>query len=67
MLVFAERCSATVTFVVNPHQDLYAGVLTDEHIADVVASAQGVLGICADYLWQTMVHLEELAAPGHRP
>jgi cation transport protein ChaC len=49
-----------ISFVVNPHQDRYAGVLTDEHIADVISSAQGALGTCADYLWQTMAHLEEL-------
>jgi glutathione-specific gamma-glutamylcyclotransferase len=49
-----------LTFVVNPDQSLYAGALTDEKIAGVMASAQGALGSCADYLWQTMAHLEGL-------
>ena len=48
-----------ITFVVNPHQSRYAGAL-DEKIAEVISSARGSLGTCADYLWQTMAHLEEL-------
>jgi cation transport protein ChaC len=49
-----------ITFVVNPHQSRYTGALTDEKIAEVISSARGSLGTCADYLWQTMAHLEEL-------
>jgi len=49
-----------ITFVVNRYQRWYAGALTDEQTASVIASARGTLGTCAEYLWQTTGHLREL-------
>ncbi len=38
----------------------YAGRLTLPQVADVVATAAGHWGSCAEYLRQTVVHLDEI-------
>jgi cation transport protein ChaC len=58
-----------VTFVINRKHDRYAGALSDEAVVTAVATARGPLGPCADYLYQTASHLEELGIidrPLHR-
>jgi glutathione-specific gamma-glutamylcyclotransferase len=49
-----------VTFVMNRRHDRYAGLLPEDRVADVIANAAGYLGRCADYLINTVAHLEEL-------
>lgn len=49
-----------IGFVIKPSSPHYAGKLTLEQAADIVAVAAGHWGSCADYLRQTVVHLEEL-------
>ena len=49
-----------LTFVVNRHSGRYAGRLSDEEIADKIATACGHIGPCASYLLDTLAHLEEL-------
>ena len=49
-----------VTFVMNRRHDRYAGLLPEDQVADVIAHAAGYLGRCADYLINTVAHLEEL-------
>ena len=62
-LLPAETEAGTVTalaFVVNRHSGRYAGRLSDEEIADKIATACGHIGPCASYLLDTLAHLEEL-------
>jgi glutathione-specific gamma-glutamylcyclotransferase len=49
-----------ITFVSNENHANYAGGLSDAAIADVVASASGTGGTCADYLEQTLASIEAL-------
>jgi cation transport protein ChaC len=49
-----------LTFVINPDSGRYAGRLSDEEIADKIATACGHIGPCASYLLDTVTHLEEL-------
>jgi cation transport protein ChaC len=73
----ADGLVPALTFVVNGNGARYAGALDDKTIAGVLASAKGVLGSSADYLWQTIDQLAELgicdpglagiAALMHRP
>jgi glutathione-specific gamma-glutamylcyclotransferase len=73
----ADGLVPALTFVANRNETPYAGAPDDKTIADVLASATGVLGSSADYLWQTIDHLAELgirdprlegiAALMHRP
>lgn len=47
-------------FVVNPHSDRYVGKLEFAAVAEVLASAAGHLGSCAEYLHETVARLEDL-------
>jgi cation transport protein ChaC len=47
-----------VAFVVNPKGGIYVGRLPLEQVADVLARACGHRGSCAEYLYNTVAHLE---------
>jgi glutathione-specific gamma-glutamylcyclotransferase len=49
-----------VTFLINHAHERYAGRLDDEAIVESLAHACGPLGACADYLFNTVAHLEQL-------
>jgi glutathione-specific gamma-glutamylcyclotransferase len=49
-----------ITFLINHAHERYAGGLGDEAIVEAVATACGPLGACADYLFNTVAHLEQL-------
>ena len=49
-----------VAFVVNSHSNRYAGSLTEQKIVDVISTARGQVGTSADYLRETVAHLDEL-------
>ena len=49
-----------LAFVVNRKSPHYAGRLGPEAAADIVATAAGHWGSCADYLRETVTHLEAL-------
>jgi glutathione-specific gamma-glutamylcyclotransferase len=49
-----------ITFVINPAHERYARFLPDDRIAEVIATAEGWLGPCADYLINTVDHLAAL-------
>jgi glutathione-specific gamma-glutamylcyclotransferase len=46
--------------VVNPQSPHYSGKLPSEEVADILASAAGHWGSCAEYLRETVSRLEEL-------
>ena len=48
-----------LTFVIDPGHPQYAGELTAQTQAKLIASASGVLGPCADYLEDTVSALRE--------
>src|SRR5262245_2331256 len=49
-----------IAFVINRAHERYTGRLTDEAVADALARACGHIGSCAEYLLETVTHLEEL-------
>jgi cation transport protein ChaC len=49
-----------LTFVIDPSHERYARDLPEERIVEVVATAGGALGPCAEYLLNTVAHLEQL-------
>ncbi|MSO53801.1 MAG: gamma-glutamylcyclotransferase [Rhodospirillales bacterium] len=49
-----------IVFAINRHHERYTGVLAEHHQAKTIAQAQGRLGACADYLFNTVEHLAEL-------
>jgi glutathione-specific gamma-glutamylcyclotransferase len=49
-----------VAFVVNSDSKRYAGSLMEEKIVAVLSTARGELGTSADYLRETVAHLDEL-------
>jgi glutathione-specific gamma-glutamylcyclotransferase len=49
-----------ITFVINHAHERYARFLPDERVAEVIATAEGRLGPCADYLINTVDHLAAL-------
>jgi cation transport protein ChaC len=49
-----------IAFVINPAHERYAQLLSDDEIAQVIATASGWLGPCADYLVNTVDHLRAL-------
>jgi glutathione-specific gamma-glutamylcyclotransferase len=48
-----------IAFVMNRQSRFYTGRLPPEEIADVLARACGHWGSCAEYLHNTVAHLEE--------
>ena len=49
-----------IAFVANRLSDRYVGKLAHDEVADVVATAAGSWGSCAQYLHETVARLEEL-------
>ena len=55
-----ERPLRVLGFVVDRSSAFYSGRLAPEQVADVVATAAGHWGSCAEYLHNTVSHLEAL-------
>ena len=53
----AEGPVQAVTFVINHAHERYARLLPEDRVAEVIATAEGFLGPCADYLINTVDHL----------
>ena len=49
-----------ITFAMDPNSGFYVSGLSDERIADVLASAVGHWGSMAEYLHKTVAQLERL-------
>ena len=49
-----------IAFVINPDHDRYAGVLPDDQVVEAIAHAEGRIGPCCDYLFNTVDHLDRL-------
>ncbi len=49
-----------ITLVVNREHDQYAAKIDKHEAAEHIATAQGPLGSSAEYLFETVAHLEEL-------
>jgi len=55
-----------ITFVINQHHDRYAGKLDIETIVQAIAHAEGTIGLCRDYLFSTVEHMDDLGmGDGH--
>jgi len=52
-----------IGFVINRDHDRYAGDRDDDAIAATIAQANGFLGPCCEYLFNTVEHLDELGMP----
>jgi len=55
-----EGTVRAIAFVINRGHERYTGRLSDEAVADALARACGHIGSCAEYLLETVTHLEEL-------
>jgi cation transport protein ChaC len=55
-----------IAFIINRGHERYTGRLSDEAVADALACACGHVGSCAEYLLQTVTHLEELGIRDRR-
>lgn len=49
-----------IAFTINRDHERYTGRLPDDSVADALARACGHVGSCAEYLMETVTHLEEL-------
>jgi cation transport protein ChaC len=49
-----------IAFVINRAHERYASALADAAVVETIATAEGFLGRCADYLVNTVDHLAEL-------
>jgi glutathione-specific gamma-glutamylcyclotransferase len=49
-----------LTFIANRRHSRFAGAMPEEKVAHYVASARGPLGTCAEYLHETVNHLQAL-------
>jgi cation transport protein ChaC len=49
-----------IAFLINRRHPRYAGDLPEKRIVAAIAEAQGPLGDCATYLFNTVAHLDEL-------
>lgn len=56
----SEEIVPAVAFIMNRKHENYAGKLDIESMARVIAIAEGPLGKCRDYLFNTVEHLEKL-------
>ena len=59
----AEGPVMAVGFVINRNHQRYCGDRCDDEIANTIAKAQGFLGPCCEYLFNTVEHLAELKIP----
>ena len=55
-----------IAFVINRDHNRYAGMLDDETVIQTIANAKGTLGYCSDYLYETVLQLENLGMPDRR-
>lgn len=55
-----------IAFVMNRAHERYTGRLDEADVADRLARACGHVGSCAEYLLETVTHLEELGIRDHR-
>jgi glutathione-specific gamma-glutamylcyclotransferase len=55
-----------VAFVIDRTHERYTGRLGDDAVADALAAACGHVGSCAEYLLETVSHLEELGIRDRR-
>lgn len=55
-----------IGFVVRRDHLRYAGTVDETEMADVIAKAEGFLGPCADYLVNTVDHLNAMSMPDKR-
>ena len=55
-----DRSLPCIAFVINREHTRYTGRLSDAQIARHIASAEGPIGPCCDYLFETVRHLAEL-------
>lgn len=55
-----------IAFVIDRTHERYTGRLGDEAVADALAAACGHVGSCAEYLLETVTHLEELGIRDRR-
>lgn len=55
-----------VAFVINRENNRYAGRLSDEKIVRHIATAEGPMGPCRDYLFETVNHLAQLGIRDRR-
>ncbi len=55
-----------IAFVMDRTHERYTGKLADEEIVENIARAQGPIGRCADYLFNTVDHLGELGISDNR-
>ena len=51
---------SAIAFVINRAHSRYAGRLSDDQVAHHIATAEGPMGACRDYLFETVAHLTEL-------
>ena len=54
-----------VSFVMDRHSQAYAGRLDNAEIASFICRAEGWLGTCRDYLFNTVDHLAEVGLQDH--
>lgn len=62
----AEGPVRAIAFVINRSHERYTGRLGDEAVAEALAHARGHVGSCAEYLLETVTHLEELGIRDRR-
>lgn len=55
-----------IAFVINRDHNRYAGALDDETVIQTIAEAKGTLGSCSDYLYETVLQLDNLGMPDRR-
>ena len=55
-----------IAFVINRDHNRYAGTLDDETMIRTIAEAKGTLGSCSDYLYETVLQLDNLGMPDGR-
>jgi cation transport protein ChaC len=56
---------AAIAFTMNRDFSRYAGRLPEPQVAATIARARGSIGPCADYLFDTLAHLETLGIRDH--
>lgn len=59
-----EVCA--IAFVINREHSRYAGRLSETQVAHHIATAEGPMGPCSDYLFETVAHLAELGIRDRR-
>ena len=55
-----------IAFVINRSHNRYAGALDDETVIQTIAEAKGTLGSCSEYLYETVLQLDNLGMPDRR-